>query len=391
MFKYYNKQYFLYFLFPIFVLLEGLFVEPLWEVKAVENTLPYFQFIFLLVFLLVFLGLKRNRTNKTSLLFLLIGGILIYGVILNKSDISDKLALSIVVLLPLMFFLTESKNHYTKVQYFIISYISLSIIIYILRLYAHNFDLFKVRGSMNIWGGNPVIMIVYLFSASQLLLKKPLIHVFLYNIVALIFSLIFMDRVAVVTSLILVTLIGAVNLKGNPRKTFLLIIILIFIGSYYLVDSELLNNIESRFAQHSNADKSNLGYFGIISGDRLMLFNLSLDIIQNNMEGIGIGGLREYTKYSSAHNLLLNNILEFGVLFGLILNLILIYPIGKIIYRKDKRLNKLMILSIYLAFLLNAVIAGNKMIQSSGYTSSFFLFFLFFLLFALKQKTVIYE
>lgn len=370
-----------YLLFPLFIFLGTFFVEPMYKIEANLPTIPFFQWCYVLLF--VFLSpfnIKINRMNYaiTSLLTLS----LIYAILISSTTLVSKISFIGVVFFARLFsMLTDERNYYDKLLYFIVSYFSLSILVYIVRMLMYGFDFYRVRGGMNIWGGGSLVIIIYLFIVIQILLKKPQKQIFIFSVISLITSLLYMNRVAVLTSTVIVTF----QLFSMFRKHLVKLVVAVVLFFSFLireiVNSEFYTLLAHRYESVDlNKITKGISFIEEISYDRAVLWELSFEILKNNLMGIGVGSLKEYTNnYSSAHNLFLNNLVEAGVFFGFIINMIIIIPIFKIIGLRIRFQEKLLSILIYLSFLLNATLSGAKLIQTSGYTSSFLLLLIFFI------------
>lgn len=369
-----------YLLFPLFIFLGTFFVEPMYKIEANLPTIPFFQWFYVLLFVFLSpLNIKINKMNYaiTSLLTLS----LIYAILISGTTLVSKISFIGVVFFARLFsMLTDERNYYNKLLYFIVSYLSLSILVYIVRILMYDFDFYRVRGGMNIWGGGSLIIIIYLFIVVQILLKKPQKQIFIFSIVSLITSLLYMNRVAILTSVIIVIFQLFSVFKKHPVK------LVVTMGLFFsflikeIVNSEFYTLLAHRYESVDlNKITKGISFIEEISYDRAVLWELSFEILKNNLMGIGVGSLKDYTNnYSSTHNLFLNNLVEAGIFFGVIINVIIIIPIFKIIGLRIKFQEKLLSILIYLSFLLNATMSGAKLIQTTGYTSSFLLLLVFF-------------
>ena len=92
-------------------------------------------------------------------------------------------------------------------------------------------------------------------------------------------------------------------------------------------------------------------------------FNL---FIENPLTGVGLGMFKYFSYQTSAHNLFVNIFAEMGFVIGIPLIIILITPFYKFFIKKKNQS-----LIYYFSFLIVSIVAGEKLMQFSGYVSSF--------------------
>jgi len=239
----------------------------------------------------------------------------------------------------------------------------------------YDFDLFKVRGGMNIWGGNSLIMVIQLFVCIQILFKKSRKEILFSIIILLTISIIFISRTAIISSLIIFIIYFYSYLKQNFWKSILFSLFGIFLIYNYFINSSLLEMITHRYSTFDLSQaNSTFSLLESVSLDRANLWAQVFNVMSENPLGIGVDSFNLFSKYSTPHNILLVNIIIAGYFFGMILNIILISPLFIFLKLKMKK-NKLLIIIVYSSFLVTAIFSGAKFIQASGYVSSFILLY----------------
>ena len=224
---------------------------------------------------------------------------------------------------------------------------------------------------------------IYLFITIQAILQKKEGQILLFSAIALFISIIFMTRVTIIVSLLLLL----IQLKSLNKLIFFSLIASIVLIT---LDSDFFEILLSRFSFERVSNNATLiEMVEVLSYDRYALWNKATEILSDNFLGIGVGGMSKYSSYSSAHNLFLNNLIELGAPFGFVVNLLVLVPIYKLIRFPICGKYKVIALTAYAGFLLNAIISGSKLIQTTGYTTAFVLLLLFSVNNVLNYKKIV--
>jgi hypothetical protein len=362
---------------PVLILLEGLFVNPVGQFQAFEPTIPFLQLIAILFFRLF---LYKNTNCNFNIITTTILLILLWGIFIANTSISIKLSFIIVLLFALLLG-THKKStieRYNLLAILTYAITLISILIYIQRMIMYDFNIFRVRVGINIWGGNSIIMLYFFLISIGFIIGKSTNHLIILNIIAMILSVLFVTRVTI----ILTALLLLFQLLFLTRKYFLWIISLT--GLILVFKSAFLNSIfyDAIFRRFDSSIasfqySSNFSDFiGRTGHDRSTMWELAQKLANENFFGVGIGGFKIIAEYSNAHNLFLNNIAELGYFLGILMNIIILIPFYIIIIIKVPIKHKVMSSVSYLFFLINATISGAGLIQTSGFVSSLNLIFL---------------
>jgi hypothetical protein len=375
---------------PVFPLLEAILSEPIGtvDINVNETSVPYLHFILLFVPLF---GVKKFYWSSLSTFLYTISvcsiffGLFVY----DKSNASkfieitytqillERVGLFILLTFAFIYSSTSTQKSYSKLdvaRLFVFVYTLLSLAIYIFRFIKYDGNLFRIRGGVNIYGGNPLIGVQLLYLTSIFFFKKKKqedIYIFLLMVLV---AILFMNRISIVLVVIGVILIywkKILNLK------FLVILPLIVAVSYnqllLVIDSKLIQGIIFRFT----AGNKGLS-FDSATSTRQDIWETAIKLgIDYPFFGIGTGMHKYYATRTSAHSIFLNNHAELGLFMGGIVNVIILILLPVIFLKgRDKYLSSY----FYLCFLVIGGIAGLKFLQASGYSSSFtFLIFFIFL------------
>lgn len=375
-------------------LLEGVFVEPFWQPKINLgiDTFPWIQMA-ILIFLIFASYRHKLKFEITSTFILLV--VLVYSCI-SMSPRYNNIAYMICVLLS--FFLValnwDEKQVYTRVSNFMLCLALLSIAVMLVRLKMYNFDLIRARSGANIYGANAVFNLYLLFFTHHILVikdrNKDKLHFLLMAIVAFVF----ISKTAIIIILVLFVFhqlfFMKVHLSGVVK---VLGLFLIGISAIYFIlfHTGLGEVVLFRFGAERIANEGVLSSItNMISvqqeHQRGVLWRDAITLIETYpLFGIGIGLYSEFGSQTSAHNLILNNFAEFGLLIGSLINFSFIVPFYLIIKLNLPVSRKGFAIIVYFFFFIQAVLAGQKIIQSSGYISAFFLLFFFALLYQVSQ------
>ena len=105
----------------------------------------------------------------------------------------------------------------------------------------YDFDFLRLRGGINIWGGTTLVSIIYLFITIQAILQKKEGQILLFSAIALFISIIFMTRVTIIVSLLLLL----IQLKSLNKLIFFSLIASIVLIT---LDSDFFEILLSRFS-----------------------------------------------------------------------------------------------------------------------------------------------
>lgn len=365
-----------YLLAPIFIFAGTFFVDPLFNIAANSDTIPYYQFLFVLCTIFFYSPKPLLRKTNNTAVSNWIMFILLYAIIISQVSILNKISFLIVIIFSkIISDIRNYKKYYLKIFSFTLSYLILCVLILVTRLIMYDFDLFRVRGGINIWGGNSLIMVIQLFVCIQILFKKSRKEILFSIIILLTISIVFISRTAIISSLIIFIIYFYSYLKQNFWKSTLFSLFGIFLINKYFINSNLSEMITHRFSTFDlNQANSTFSLLESVSIDRANLWVKVFNVMSENPLGIGVDTFNLFSIYSTPHNILLDNIIISGYFFGMILNMILISPLF-IFLKLKMKINKLLIIVIYLSFLLTAIFSGGKLIQASGYVSSFILLY----------------
>lgn len=382
------NRYHLFFLYPLIVLIEGLAVEPYFSVAAADDTYPILQILFLLI--IICMPSDKLRINSVILIVFFVF-LLIISILNSLTITSDFRHIYYYLLLILCVFFvvfTKNKSLYTSIKMLMYGYLLACFIIYLVRINTYGFNPFILRSGINIFGGYSLIVfyLLYLlieFYYGMYVVKKSSLEVFitLKKHISLIFflSLVYMNRFFLVILLFpfIVVIFQHLVYSKLYLKLFPIIIIIIF---YYIFQDSILFLSENLFVRF---DPILQGNFDIetLSSDRNELWIMTLQYISNDFSGSGIGNFDSVFNlgYKSPHNYYLNNLFEFGIVFGIILNLItFIYIFDALKFLKAKVcFSTLVFLLLSFSLVLGLYFTGGRLIQTTGYISP--LFFLGFI------------
>jgi len=383
----YIKSNLIYILLPLIPLIEGLFFEPYWNFKVNGNTFPFLQGIILFFYLFF----KRNNLIN-------LGGLILYIILLNIIIfVKYPENFAYIIIIFLSYLLIKERNillNYEHLKAFVISYSIITVLIYFFRLNQYAFDLIRTRSGSNIYGSNELtgillILATYSFYSGKIKEKDSIIFIFLF----LFFSVLFIRRVSLVASVILLILFLLLKFSRVifSRKIFKALIA-VFVPSvimYYIFSKfDFFDSIMLRFSSAETNSGSFSGFIEDTSYLRSLLWDDGIKLFKENvLFGIGAGNFKYYSFQSNAHSLFINNLAEFGILFGSLINIIYLIPLLKITISNISISNKILAFSSYLFFLMIANISGINLFQNTGYVSAFStLGFFFIIKFISKTK-----
>ncbi|MDX4058870.1 hypothetical protein Q6A77_09355, partial [Aliarcobacter skirrowii] len=338
------------------------------------------QLLLLIVFLIF---TKKIQTNPIKFVYVFIFSFFIVYGIYNTSSY-----LNIFLIIPVFFSYLYSnlfKNtyeYYNALKYFFISLFLVTIFIMLFRLQMYNFDFIRARSGANIYGANAVINILILIYSIHLMLHYRKNDYF-FILAIFIVSLLFISKTGILISLLLLLF---KLFKDSKIINIVIIFICIFISFYYLLFfTSLGENILLRFSFNlieENGLFSTLEHHYEIQKElqRGVLWSDAINLISENpLFGLGLGTFNFFSHQTGAHNIVLDNYAEFGILFGTFVNILFLYPFY-VLYKYGKEENRWHSLFVYMLFYLQCNTAGQKILQTTGYISSFLIFCLFFFL-----------
>ena len=373
-------------LLPLVPLLEGFLIDPIYspKIEVDAKTVTFVQLIVLISFLAMNFSanggiiLRRNKLIETIL------AIVLFGILLS---IPDQLnTFSMVVSCLLSYFIVSSKLNVPSIvlaERFIIALAILSISIMLVRLQSYGFDFSRARSGANIYGANAVVNLYLLFLACFFISKGYSKRDWLHITLAMVIAFIFVSKTGILL-MVAMTLLYILAAKEISRFFKLGILMgfglaLILFSFSSLGEATLLRFTGGKFEQ--------AGLLGVLQHhwdvqmnlQRGVLWRSALEMIeQSPIIGWGIGGYSVVGQQSSAHNLLLNNYVELGLVFGTVINLIYLYPLYALSSKRWRGRRVLLAGAAYFFFLIQAVFAGQKLVQPTGYISTFFLLMSFF-------------
>lgn len=375
-------KYLFYILIPALPLIEGMFSYPYFSPKYLvgDSTTPFLQSI-LLVTLLVW-GIKFQKQlsiNPISVIFL---GLCLFSTFLMTSEVT-YLWYSCTILLSygLVYIDWNDEELIKNINIFTGTLVLITICVWIVRFASKDLDFSATRSGANIYGANALTNLILLGYACNLLRGKTrgsLLYIFTFGVI----SLMFISRTGLVIAFVLLLSWSLIYFQENKKVVTsawatggaLLVGVLFYVNS-------LLETVLARFGFVGDG-KSILQilarqYSIQINQQRGILWTEALELSDKYpLLGVGVGEFKNYGSATSAHNMVLNNLAEFGLLFGSLLNILVFLPffIGfKIQVRKDRY----MFLIVYGMFLLQSLTAGQKLVQTTGYISGFALLYLF--------------
>lgn len=379
---------------PILPLLNGLLVEPYGnpKVELGIDAFPVFEVVSL-VFLLVVGRAARVRVeffcavlSFVTVVYALLG--VIHGV--------PYIGFVLLILHSFMLASVDwsSECAFKRVSCFIVSLMLLSIVIMILRLKMYDFDFIRARSGANIYGANAVVNLSLLYLSYRFLVVEPSRRDFVYLGLAIFLSFLFISKTGILISLMLLFAYFFCFIVRDFKGFFkgMAIMALLCAGFLAVMNSTSLGEaVLFRFGFENIAEH---GLFFAVEAmlkvqqeqQRGVLWQQAISLIVDYpATGVGLGRYSEFGHHTSAHNLFLNNWAEYGLIFGFVLNLIFIVPFALIAIYSIPVRKKLFVLFAYGMFLLQALTAGQKILQTSGYLSAFLLFTFFSMLLQLRQ------
>ena len=378
---------------PILPLIEGVLVEPFGnpKINLDINTFPLLHFLFLTIILCGSYNHKL-KLDEVSLSIVLL--VLVYSC--AAPDPNIKNIFYVVCILYSYFLISLDWNQgviYERVKCFMLCLAIASILIMLFRLNMYNFNFIRARSGANIYGANAVFNLYLIFFCYHFLVIKDRSKDNIHFILMAVLAFIFISKTAIVILFALFVSYRVIYSKLDVKgiiKIFMYFTIVTIMVYCILLFTSLGETILLRFGFE---DFNNHGLSFVIDKminvqteqQRGILWSDAITLIQSHpLLGVGIGLYSNYGAQTSAHNLILNNLAEFGVFFGTLLNICFICPFFLIVKYKFGTRDKIFSLLVYFLFFLQAILAGQKIIQSSGYISSFVLLLFFALIYQLR-------
>ena len=340
--------------YPMLLFVDGYFVHPYGSLKATGDVYFGISTLFIsLVILILFKSSHYFSRYKLLLYVLLLMPIL-------SSPKSMLYCTSYFLHISFVFLVLNKYegNDLTILLYrLLLTYIAISVLVYLQRGLNYNWNFLRLRGGFNIWGGSPLLGTILLFRIVNLIRGKFDDYKYL-DWLFVILSLAYISRSGIFLSLIYV--ISRIKI----RKLYLLILPLVF---WRIKLEGLLYDLGQLILMRMGS--------GDLLGERSLLWIQIPKILLGSPLGVGYAGFQSYSEYSSAHNLTLNILLEFGLIFGLIFIVYICYLM--VLAVSNILVNKKLLMIYLIAFFILAHTSGFKVLQTNGYISAIQLWFLF--------------
>ena len=342
------------FFYPILLFLDGFFVKPYGSLKATEDV--YLGVTTLFILLTVFiLFISTSYFSREMVLFLIF---LIIPIISSPKTWLYGASYFLHILLAFSVLNKYKDRDVTGLLYrLLLTYISISVIVYLQRGLDYNWSFLRLRGGFNIWGGSPLLGAIVLFRIVSIIKGKFDAYKHL-DWLFIVLSLAYISRSGIFISILYV--IGSIKL----RRAYMLLLPLFL---WRIMSGGLLYELLQLILMRIGSDD--------MLGERSLLWRQVLEILIDEPLGVGYGGFQSYSDYSSAHNLTLNILLEFGLIFGLAFIVYIFYSFVLVISNCFPK-RKLLFLYI-LAFFIIGHTSGFKLVQTNGYISAIQLWFFF--------------
>ena len=364
-----KKDYYFVITLPVLILLEGLFVQPRWtvDIDVFISTFPILQ-VFVIIILLRRGIVVLNLLEKLIISFMFISVIwsIIYFNLTNTySELFFKYnfgleRLSIIIIILLAFVINgRYKRSDKRIEIYrklVLVYTFLSFLIYAYRFVNYGGDLIRTRSGSNIFGGNPLWSAQVLFLILCLIKDRYLDKT--VSLLSLVTAIIYINRLSIICSVLIIVL----HIPNLLRKYKMFIILSLLLLSTWLDEilksSALFEAIIFRFGGNADFDYATLTR-------QVIWHDAWLKGLEIPFSGVGIGAHKFYLRHTSAHSIVLNNHVEFGLVFGgLLLVAFIIYNLKLILTCRNY---KACIIS--LLWFSVATLAGLEYFQASGYYS----------------------
>lgn len=218
-----------------------------------------------------------------------------------------------------------------------IKYSIFNSLIYIIALFTNNQ---MVKNDYMTWGFSYVFCISYIYIYFYKMGKNKLLLNIIF-IPLILFLIIFGNKSSIIIIICTILMSYYLSSKTNIKKCFMTIIIFIIILNWREILFYIVSDLKNTFDLDTYSVNSFLLYLqkdfssGFLN-TRESIYSNSIELIKNNPFGIGIGNFESmYGTYP--HNIVLDIIVTFGIINGVILILcIIISTIKKTIEVKDK-------------------------------------------------------
>lgn len=368
---------------PILILLEGLFVQPIWtvDVDVFISTFPILQGVVMLI--LLYRGIIGfNLLEKFIITFMFISVIWSIGYYNITDQYSDEVShyffwlerLSLMIVILLAFVINgrykRCDNRLDIYRSLVLIYTLLSFTIYAYRFVKYGGDVIRIRSGSNIFGGNPLWSAQVLFLILCLIKDRYLDRTI--SLLSLVTAIIYINRLSIICSLFIIAFHFSLLLR--KYKLYILLGLLLFSSriNKILLSSSLLEAIIFRFNGGSDFDNATLTRQEI-------WYDAWLQGLKLPFTGVGIGAHKFYLRHTSAHSIILNNHAEFGLIFGVLLLItFMLFSLKLVLTFRN-----------YKAFIVSmlwfsvATLVGLEYFQVSGYYSGI----TFILLLAIISET----
>lgn len=367
---------------PMAPLIEAILVPPYLSPKYLEetSTVPFLQAALFIFFLIYGILWKRSIAWEpiSGLTALLCVG---YS-LLSVGSPPNMLFATLVLLAYLLIFLDhDSSDTVRLINSFLSSLVMIVVAVWVVRFIDKGGSIIATRSGANIYAANAVESLILLGYTMNIVANRTRKDWIWLGALSLM-SALFISRTGLVSTALIILSWMVIYAAQRPKQilavatlTFAFVSIsLVALQSYveaimgrfgFLGDGETFIRILERQIQIQTTMQR-----GLIWSDAIAA------IKEYPFLGVGIGEFKNYGGFTSAHNIILNNFTEFGLLFGTYLNLVLLSPFIKL-WGVVNRRDRMFAIIVFSVFLLKAVVAGQKLIQSTGYISAFFLVLLF--------------
>mgnify|MGYP000906268527 CR=1 FL=1 len=340
--------------YPILLFLDGYFVHPYGSFKATGDV--YLGLATFFMFLIIFIMFKSTRYFSRHMVLLYI--LLLVPILSSPKSLLYCTSYFLHILFAFLVLNRYKENDLTRLLYrLLLTYIIISVVVYLQRGLNYNWNFLRLRGGFNIWGGSPLLGTILLFRIVSLIQGKFDDYKHL-DWLFVVLSLAYISRSGIFLSAIYI--ISRIKL----RRAYMFILPLVF---WRNISGGLLHDLGQLISMRMGSDD--------VLGERSLLWKQIPNILFEQPLGVGYAGFQSYSDYSSAHNLTLNIVLEFGLIFGLVFIVYICYLV--VVAISNCKVNKKLLILYLMAFFVISHTSGFKIIQTNGYISAIQLWFLF--------------
>ena len=364
------------------ILLDGVFVEELGNIKSYQPTHPVFQ----LALTLILVAISPLKITKFDFWFCIIffGVLIVYTLIGGLWSFRwEWQNFDLILVVASGFFLSIvilSDEEENALNNLLLGYLVLSVLILGFRASIH-FSQVHWRGGMNIFGGASLLHVCLLYGAFLPSQKAYLgfMNPITFFVTLLFLSVIFDNRVIFLVCLCLVLFeCFLLTLKYKAYK-FVMLLVLLSAGLAYQTIPFLEITI-TRWARFTEIlGSQSLRLCDIVGPERCEMWQFGFDAFSYNWLGYGIGSFHDVFNqgYHSPHSLAVSmmfiagapGIISFVLWVFISLNLIL----RGMVSSGQKVSNNVSKLLMFIGLLLSVNTTGEDLIQVSGYLSPIFL------------------